>query len=117
MIGEIERALKEAYRYIDAVPSELDKEPFLLLITKALMALRQIPTGAHLALVSGEVSEEMVERVARALFEKGPSQTKPAHTWGGLTTEWREAFRATARVAIEAMREPRRPHPMRATDD
>lgn len=75
---------------------------------------RNVSTNAG---ASARAPSEMVERVAKALFENGPSQTKPAHTWEGLTTEWRKAFRATARVAIEAMREPRRPHPMRATDD
>jgi hypothetical protein len=49
---------------------------------------------------------EMIERVARALFEKGPSHTRPAPGWEYLTEDWKEAFRSTARVAMEAMREP-----------
>lgn len=49
---------------------------------------------------------EMVERVAKALFEKGPKNNKPAPGWVFLTEDWKAAFCATARVAIEAMREP-----------
>lgn len=50
---------------------------------------------------------EMIERVAEALFSGGPRETRPAPNWLDLTANWRNAFRATARVAVQAMREPR----------
>ncbi len=49
---------------------------------------------------------DMVEHVAKQLFEKGPRGNRPAAIWQLLDDDWKEAFRTTARIAIKAMREP-----------
>ncbi len=55
-----------------------------------------------------EMVESMVDHVAKQIFANGPRGNRPAAIWQLLDDDWKEAFRATARVAIKAMREPTR---------
>lgn len=48
---------------------------------------------------------EMIERVARALFEE-EWDDKSSDPWESAEEDEREAWRKSARAAIEAMREP-----------
>lgn len=50
---------------------------------------------------------EMVERVARAMYEAYHSAGRRLHDWDRATDKFeREQWRITARAAIEAMRKP-----------
>jgi hypothetical protein len=49
-------------------------------------------------------ASEMVERVARALYELGA--TTPGDLWGCATPTWQESARREARAAIAAMGDP-----------
>ena|SRR5947209_775032 len=49
---------------------------------------------------------EMVERVARAMFESTRTHTHVGEIWDSRIAETQDWYRGTARAAIAAMREP-----------